>query len=68
MTEQEFIAIAKKQFKLLENLKEEDSFYEYEKRFDQIWVDFGKETLEKNISKIPEDRRKKKDSQVAMEK
>jgi len=61
MTEAEFIEKAKEAYQELEKLKEEKSFYEYEKKFDKIWVNFGKETLEKEISEVPEDRRKKKE-------
>ncbi len=60
MKEQEFIELALKKYKDLSELKEEKDFYEYEKRFDELWVGFGKETLEKMISSPGSDRRKKK--------
>ncbi len=60
MSEAEFMEIAQKQYQQLQELKGEKSFYEYEKKFDAMWVEFGKEALEKSISKLPQDRRKKK--------
>ena len=60
MTESEFIKIAKQKYQELRELKDEKSFYEYEKKFDELWVEFGRQTLEKSISKTTKDRRKKK--------
>ena len=60
MTEQEFINLAKEKYQELRSLKSEKSFYEYEKKFDELWVEFGRETLEKSISSTSQDRRKKK--------
>lgn len=60
MTEEEYIAIARQKYQELQNLKNEKSFYTYEKTFDEIWTDLGRQVLEKNISDVPADRRKKK--------
>lgn len=60
MTESDFLNLAKEKYKELERLSKTDSFYEYEKNFDDLWVKFGKETLEKSISEVGQDRRKKK--------
>ncbi len=60
MTEAEFITLARKKWLSLKSLEGEKSFYEYEKKFDALWVEFGRETLEKSISDLPKDRRKKK--------
>ena len=60
MTESDFLKLAKDQYKKLAELSQTDSFYEYEKNFDELWVEFGKETLEKSISEVVQDRRKKK--------
>ena len=35
-------------------------FYNYEKRFAEIWVELGHAVLESSIGEIPKDRRKKK--------
>jgi hypothetical protein len=58
-------------FRLLDNLRQFglhpinalnkiDNFYDYEKEFVGIMKDLGQEVLEKNISSVPADRRKKK--------
>jgi len=60
MSEQEFMEKAREQYQKIQGLKGETSFYEYEKKFDELWVEFGRATLEKSISALPEDRRKKK--------
>ena len=60
MTEEEYIAIARQKYLELQKLKNEKSFYSYEKTFDQIWTDLGRQVLEKNLSDVPADRRKKK--------
>lgn len=60
MTKSEFLKLAESQWEDLEKLKEEKSFYEYEKRFDKIWVEFGRKALEQGISIPKKDRRKKK--------
>ena len=48
------------QYEEIKELEEETSFYEYEKRFEAIWLKYGQKTLEKSISKVPTGRRKKK--------
>ena len=60
MSEQEFVALAKAQYKEIASLKEETSFYEYEKQYEKIWIELGREVFEKSISKVGSDRRKKK--------
>ncbi len=60
MTEEDFMFLARKNWESLKKLEAEKSFYEYEKQFDELWVSFGKETLEKMISSPGNDRRKKK--------
>jgi len=60
MTKSEFLKLAESQWEELSNLQEEESFYEYEKQFDELWVEFGRKTLERSISNPVKDRRKKK--------
>jgi len=36
------------------------TFYDYQQSFEQIWLDLGRQVLEKNLSEVPDDRRKKK--------
>lgn len=62
MTKEEFLAIAAQRYDALQSLNELDNFYDYEKQFVIIWKDLGREVLEKNISELPNDKRKKKDA------
>ena len=58
MTKEDFLTIAGKRYNALQALNVKD-FYEYEKVFDEIWTELGREVLEKNIGDVPNDRRKK---------
>lgn len=59
MSEEEYIAIAKARYAAIKKLEGESSFYEYEKQFSQIWIDLGKEVMEKSISQVPPNSQKK---------
>ena len=61
MTEEEYIALARRKYHDLQQLKTKPTFYEYEKSFDAIWQDLGQQVLEKTLSDVPANRRKKKD-------
>ena len=60
MTEAEFMALAQKRYQSLQSLNKIDNFYDYEKEFDSIWRELGREVFESNVSDVPADRRKKK--------
>ncbi len=60
MTEEEYITLARQKYQDLQDLKSKPTFYDYEKSFDEIWQDLGRQVLEKNLSDVPKDRRKKK--------
>lgn len=60
MTEDEYVALARQKYQDLQQLKSKPTFYDYEKSFDEIWQDLGRQVLEKNLSDVPGDRRKKK--------
>jgi hypothetical protein len=60
MTEATFIALAQKRYAELQALNKIDNFYDYEKEFELIWRELGREVLESNLSDVPADRRKKK--------
>jgi hypothetical protein len=60
MTEAQFVALAQKRYAALQALNKIDNFYDYEKEFESIWRDLGREVLESNLSDVPADRRKKK--------
>ena len=59
MNKEEFLALAEAQYESLHQLKEQVSFYDYEKSFDALWIEFGRQVLEKNIGNVPKDRQKK---------
>jgi uncharacterized membrane protein len=60
MTKEEFLALAGSRYEALQELKKLDDFYDYEKGFEKIMQDLGREVLEQNIGSVPKDRRKKK--------
>jgi hypothetical protein len=60
MTESEFVEIARKQYASIIALQKKDNFYDYEKEFEGIIVEMGKEVLEKSLVTLPNDKRKKK--------
>ena len=59
MTKEEYLAIAAAKYDELQALNKIDNFYDYEKTFEKIWKDTGRAVLEKNISDLPADSRKK---------
>ena len=59
MKKEEYLKLAAEKWPELEQLKKEGNFYEYEKRFEEIWLELGRAVLEKNISDSIQDRRKK---------
>lgn len=59
MTEVNFIALAKKRYAELQALNKIDNFYDYEKEFEFLLRDLGREVLEANTKTVPADRRKK---------
>lgn len=60
MTKQEFISLCESRYPEVAKLDEIKDFYEYEKQFEKIMTELGRTLLERNISKVPADRRKKK--------
>ena len=59
MTKEEYLALAAQKYEALAKLSEHLNFYDYEKSFDALWVEFGRQVLEKTISSLPRDHRKK---------
>lgn len=53
MTQAEFVALAAARYEQLQALNQLDSFYDYEKNFDQLWTSLGRDVLEKNLSDLP---------------
>ena len=62
MTREEFLQLAASRYDEIDSLntRHKDSFYDYEKEFVSLWQELGRSVLEKNISFVPTDRRKKK--------
>jgi len=52
--------IASKQWETLKNLEEEATFYDYEKKFDKMMIDFGQSLMNEQMKGKGTDRRKKK--------
>ena len=44
----------------LQALATQPAFYDYEKSFEAIWMEPGRQVLERNVGPVPADRRKKK--------
>ncbi len=60
MTKEEYLALCSKRYDELKALNKIDNFYDYESEFAIIIRELGKEVLEKQLSDLPADRRKKK--------
>jgi uncharacterized membrane protein len=62
MTREEYLALCSKRYDELQSLKKIDNFYDYESEFVTIMKDLSKDVLEKQLSELSADRRKKKHS------
>lgn len=60
MTKEEYLELCAKRYDELKALNKIDNFYDYESEFATIMKDLGKEVLQKQLSDLPADRRKKK--------
>ena len=60
MTKEEYLELCSKRYDELKALNKIDNFYDYESEFATIIKDLGKEVLQKQLSDLPVDRRKKK--------
>ena len=61
MSKEEYLALAEAKYQELQALKSKPTFYDYEKSFVDIWQDLGRQVLEKSLSDVSKDRRKKKE-------
>ena len=59
MTKEEYLELCSKRYDELKALNKIDNFYDYESEFATIMKDLGKEVLQKQLSDLPSDRRKK---------
>lgn len=62
MSEEEFLAIARKRYEEVKALHDGMSFYDFEKHLTAIMDEMTRDLLESKIGKVPADRRKKKHS------
>jgi hypothetical protein len=60
MSKEEYLELCSKRYDELKALNKVDNFYDYESQFATIMKDLGKEVLQKQLSDLPADRRKKK--------
>jgi hypothetical protein len=59
MTKDQLIESISAHYDELNALNKIDNFYDYEGDFIKLWAKMGREVLEKSISTLPGDRRKK---------
>ena len=59
MTKEEFVTLSLEKYEKLQELNQINDFYEYEKAFEGIWNEFGRQSLEKNIGETPKNHQKK---------
>ena len=59
MTKEQLVEAISAHYDELDNLNKIDNFYDYESDFIKLWSRMGREVLEKNISTLSGDRRKK---------
>ena len=59
MNKEEYLALCSKRYDELQALNKLDNFYDYEREFATIMKELSKDVLEKHLSELPADRRKK---------
>jgi len=59
MTKEQLVESVSAHYDELNALNKIDNFYDYESDFIKLWAKMGKDVLEKNISTLSGDRRKK---------
>ena len=62
MTKEELLALAAARYEEIKELHKHDTLFDYEKEFERIWIELGREVYQKSLGEVPEERRKKKDS------
>ncbi len=60
MTKEEYAKLITARFEEIQKLNEHTSFYDYEKEFEKIWIELGREVFQENMGEVPAERRKKK--------
>jgi hypothetical protein len=59
MNREELVKLIIKELPELQNLSEDQGFYEYEKAFDTIMTELSRQILEANIGQVPTNHQKK---------
>jgi len=67
MTKEEYLKLAASHWDKLEELEKEDNFYDYEKKFDSLMVEFSHQLLNEQLKGVGSDRRQKKKSKLVTE-
>ncbi|MGH2644406.1 MAG: hypothetical protein ACRDE2_10690 [Chitinophagaceae bacterium] len=67
MTKEEFLQLSADRYDELQALNKIEGFYDYEKEFVHIWQGLGCQVMEKNLGKLPGDKRKKKPHHAGMD-
>ena len=59
MSKEEYLSLASAQYDAIKSLENSPNFYSYEKDFETIWLDLGRQVLEKSLSEVPTNHQKK---------
>lgn len=61
MEKSDFMALAAKKWEEIESQQRQSkTFYDYEKAFEEIWMEFGRQSFEGSLGEVSSDRRKKR--------
>ena len=60
MSKAECLALTKQKHTDLQALATQPTFYDFEKSFEAIRMELGRQVLERNVGPVPADRRKKR--------
>ena len=61
MNKSDFLTLAAKKWDEIEaQQKESETFYDYEKASEELWIDFGRQSFEGSLREVSSDRRKKR--------
>ncbi len=64
MTKEELLQKVSARYNELKALNKLDNMYDYEKGFEDLWIELGKSILKSNIGAPPKDSRKKKPYEI----
>lgn len=67
MTREEMTAIVLARYEEFKKLEGAATFYDFEKEFERLWIELGRELMQASLGDAPAERRKKKDSRPGSE-